>query len=104
MGIYGAASCKFHAEGREDIDVRMLGTGRPFVVEVLNARHSSQACSEVEAAVNAAARGDVIVQRLARCAASDMKALQHDAEDHRKTYVCVCWSERPLAEQDMAHL
>ncbi len=24
----------FHASGREDIDARMLGTGRPFVIEV----------------------------------------------------------------------
>jgi tRNA pseudouridine synthase 10 len=33
---------KFHAAGREagreDIDVRMLGSGRPFLAEVLNAR------------------------------------------------------------------
>lgn len=25
--------------GREDIDVRMLGSGRPFILEVHNARH-----------------------------------------------------------------
>ena len=25
---------KFHGAGREDIDVRMLGTGRPFVLEI----------------------------------------------------------------------
>ncbi|KAJ0969791.1 hypothetical protein J5N97_022668 [Dioscorea zingiberensis] len=31
-------SYKFHAAGREDIDVRMLGSGRPFLVEVANAR------------------------------------------------------------------
>ena len=24
----------FHASGREDIDARMLGTGRPFVIQV----------------------------------------------------------------------
>ena len=30
-----AASYKFHSAGREDIDVRMLGTGRPFVIELL---------------------------------------------------------------------
>ncbi|GAB2284673.1 hypothetical protein Dimus_019125 [Dionaea muscipula] len=29
---------KFHAAGREDIDVRMLGSGRPFLVELQNAR------------------------------------------------------------------
>ena len=29
-------SYKFHSGGREDIDVRMLGNGRPFVVELIN--------------------------------------------------------------------
>lgn len=27
-----------HAAGREDIDVRMLGTGRPFIFEFINPR------------------------------------------------------------------
>jgi tRNA pseudouridine synthase 10 len=27
---------KFISSGREDADVRMLGNGRPFVVEILN--------------------------------------------------------------------
>ena len=25
-----------HAAGREDLDVRMLGTGRPFIFELIN--------------------------------------------------------------------
>ena len=29
---------KFHSGGREDIDVRMLGSGRPFVVELVHPR------------------------------------------------------------------
>lgn len=29
---------KFHAGGREDIDVRMLKGGRPFVIELVNPR------------------------------------------------------------------
>lgn len=32
---FGALQFKFVASGREDIDVRMLGTGRPFVVELI---------------------------------------------------------------------
>ena len=28
--------------GREDMDVRMLGGGRPFAIEIINARVSSQ--------------------------------------------------------------
>ncbi|MEJ2242015.1 MAG: tRNA pseudouridine(54/55) synthase Pus10 [Candidatus Bathyarchaeota archaeon] len=31
-------SVAFHAAGREDVDVRMLGTGRPFIIEVKKPR------------------------------------------------------------------
>jgi tRNA U54 and U55 pseudouridine synthase Pus10 len=31
---------KFHAGGREDVDVRMLRGGRPFVLEFVNPRKS----------------------------------------------------------------
>lgn len=27
---------KFHSGGREDIDVRMLGNGRPFLIELVS--------------------------------------------------------------------
>ena len=30
----------FHAAGREDIDVRMLGNGRPFICEMQMARNA----------------------------------------------------------------
>ncbi len=34
LGAFGGRSCTLHASGREDVDVRSLGTGRPFVMEV----------------------------------------------------------------------
>ena len=34
----GAAGTRFHGMGREDIDARMLGRGRPFVLELLRPR------------------------------------------------------------------
>ena len=33
-----ASEWRFSSSGREDVDVRMLGTGRPFVVEFINPR------------------------------------------------------------------
>lgn len=36
-----------HAAGREDIDVRMLGTGRPFIFEVMDPRRTSSAVKEM---------------------------------------------------------
>lgn len=34
--FFGADSGVLHGSGREDIDVRMLGRGRPFVLELAN--------------------------------------------------------------------
>ena len=38
---FGANYSRFTPSGREDVDVRMLGTGRPFVVQLLNARRTA---------------------------------------------------------------
>jgi len=52
---------KFHGAGREDIDVRMLGRGRPFILEVINPRtlkplwEAAAAASKRATAVNQAA-------------------------------------------------
>ena len=34
--IVGSKEAYLHAVGREDIDVRMLGLGRPFIMEFIN--------------------------------------------------------------------
>jgi tRNA pseudouridine synthase 10 len=39
LPVFAADGGSFVPAGREDIDVRMLGTGRPFVYEVHNARN-----------------------------------------------------------------
>jgi len=33
---FGTEKYKFHSGGREDIDVRMLNNGRPFVMEMVD--------------------------------------------------------------------
>lgn len=101
---FGASSCGMHAEGREDIDVRMLGQGRTFVVEVRDAERTTLSCAGVESAVNVACGDAVKISGLERCDASRMSSLQAHAEAHRKTYACVCWSHRALAEADLVAL
>ena len=39
LRLYQAQSGVFVPAGREDKDVRMLGTGRPFVLHLINARN-----------------------------------------------------------------
>jgi len=43
---------KFHGAGREDIDVRMLGRGRPFVMELVNPRVLEVDLAALEAEIN----------------------------------------------------
>ncbi|WP_423750775.1 tRNA pseudouridine(54/55) synthase Pus10 [Salinirarus marinus] len=61
----------FHGAGREDVDARMLGTGRPFVVEVKEPRRRNVDIDRLEADVNAFADGKAEVEGL-RLATHDM--------------------------------
>ena len=54
----------FHASGREDIDARMLGTGRPFVIEVSKPKKRFVDLKQIEAQINAEAVGKVEVSGL----------------------------------------
>jgi tRNA pseudouridine synthase 10 len=54
----------FHGAGREDVDARMLGTGRPFVVEVRDPRRRTVNVDALERVVNDHADGRVEVEGL----------------------------------------
>jgi tRNA pseudouridine synthase 10 len=54
----------FHGAGREDVDARMLGTGRPFVVEVKEPRRRDIDVERLESDVNAFADGAAEVEGL----------------------------------------
>lgn len=43
---------KFHGAGREDVDVRMLGEGRPFVMEMVNPKVLDVDLARIEEEVN----------------------------------------------------
>jgi len=43
---------KFHGAGREDLNVRMLGEGRPFVMEILKAKRPDVDLEELAAEIN----------------------------------------------------
>ncbi|AXR80674.1 tRNA pseudouridine(54/55) synthase Pus10 [Natrarchaeobaculum sulfurireducens] len=70
---------KFHGAGREDVDARMLGEGRPFVLEVKRPQRRDPDPVELERAINDAA-GGVEVDGL-RLATYEMveRVKEHDA-------------------------
>ncbi len=49
---FGSRRNKFHGAGREDVDVRMLGEGRPFILEIVGPRSVQVDLAAVEAEIN----------------------------------------------------
>jgi tRNA pseudouridine synthase 10 len=66
--VMDGTEATFHGAGREDVDARMLGTGRPFVVEVAEPQRRRVDVERLEGDINAFADGAVEVEglRLAR--------------------------------------
>ena len=75
----GAEGTRFHGMGREDIDARMLGRGRPFVLELLRPRVRSIDLGSVGADLGPEAKGRVEVTDLAPAAGEDVVAVKEAA-------------------------
>jgi tRNA pseudouridine synthase 10 len=51
--VFGAVGFSFHGAGREDIDALMLGTGRPFILELKDPRRRTVELADVAQRINA---------------------------------------------------
>ncbi|KAK7376663.1 hypothetical protein VNO80_02077 [Phaseolus coccineus] len=95
-------SFKFHAAGREDIDVRMLGPGRPFLVEVQNARHtpSELFVKDVEKKINNMENKLVRVKNLKLVGSDGWDLMREGEAEKQKQYAALVWISRPLKDED----
>ena len=90
----------FHASGREDIDARMLGSGRPFVVEVSKPKKRSLDLKKLQETINAAAKSKVEISRL-RFTNRDVVRKLKKAESAQKEYRALVEFENEVFEGDM---
>lgn len=74
----------FHGMGREDIDARMLGNGRPFVVEVRRPKVRSLDLTRVAAEANEGAVGRAEFFGLTPSSRAEMRGIKEST--HPKTY------------------
>ncbi|KAL8002076.1 putative pseudouridine synthase, catalytic domain superfamily, tRNA pseudouridine synthase Pus10 [Plasmopara halstedii] len=99
LAYFQGVSYKFHTAGREDVDVRMLGRGRPFILEILDAKRAYLNHAEYEQiqnAVNDANDGAVKIIDVKGCTKDCFVKLQAGAESKKKKYCCVVWSKNDL--------
>jgi tRNA pseudouridine synthase 10 len=90
----------FHASGREDIDARMLGTGRPFVVEVSKPKKRCLDLKGLQEVINTAAKDKVEVSRLRFTNRDKVRKLKK-AENAQKEYRALIVFENEVSDADM---
>jgi tRNA pseudouridine synthase 10 len=90
----------FHASGREDIDARMLGNGRPFVIEISKPKKRFLNLKKLEAAVNAGALDKVEVSGL-RFTNKDVVRRLKKAESAQKEYRVLIDFENEVSEEGL---
>jgi len=93
----------FHASGREDIDARMLGRGRPFVIEISNPKKRFLDLNKLKATINANSKGKVEVSGL-RFSSKDVVRRLKRGESAQKEYRVLIDFERDVSEEELQHL
>jgi tRNA pseudouridine synthase 10 len=90
----------FHASGREDIDARMLGNGRPFVIEISKPKKRFVDLKQIEALVNAGAVGKVEVSGLWFTTKDVVRHLKK-GEGAQKEYLLLAEFEKEVSDEDL---
>jgi len=83
---------KFSSSGREDVDVRMLGLGRPFLFELVNPRKvyfSKDEMLKMQENVNSSSL-DIFIRDLQVVSKASINALKEGEDAKRKTYRALC--------------
>jgi tRNA pseudouridine synthase 10 len=86
LKVTGGERVVVHAAGREDVDARMLGTGRPLIIEIKAPRRRHLALEELEKAANSQGKGVVffVLEGFAR--RREIRLYKEESMKLRKTY------------------
>ncbi|CAG4948548.1 unnamed protein product [Parnassius apollo] len=81
---------KLVAAGREDVDVRCLGDGRPFAIEIIDPQRQLTSEELAQACKLISSGGEVIVKELVPIVKEDLALLKKGEECKTKTYHALC--------------
>lgn len=100
IAMFSAENAVLHGAGREDIDARMIGTGRPFVLEVTAPKRRNISLGDLEEAINQSAGGRIGVELERWSERSEVETLKSN-KAHKK-YRIVVEADGPLSEDEFA--
>jgi len=95
---------KFHGAGREDIDVRMLGNGRPFIIEIIEPKIRNIDLNKLNEEINQYCKGKAKFLDLNFCSKSRIAELKVSSPDTFKIYCATVKSEDKILKEDLEKL
>ncbi|NPD87126.1 MAG: tRNA pseudouridine(54/55) synthase Pus10 [Asgard group archaeon] len=93
-----------HGSGREDIDARMLGTGRPFVLEIVSPKIRSIDLLKLEKATNEYGKGKIEVRDYRWSSKKELVYLKGNAEESVKKYRAFVTLSSSISEETLKKL
>jgi len=93
-----ADDSKFHGAGREDIDVKMLGNGRPFILELKNPKIRTLDLKTIQNKVNKSNKKKIKVTDLKYSSKEQVKNLKLNAENTKKVYKALIISKEKISK------
>ena len=99
--LTGATRNKLHSTGREDVDVRMLGNGRPFVLELAEPKIRTVDLALVQEEINKKYGEDMEIRELQFVDRSVLKAVTAPGAEksYCATVTCLSPASRTAVEQ-----
>ena len=98
LSAFRGTEAVFHGAGREDVDAQMVGSGRPFVLEIKQPRRRDADLEELRVAVAEGTDGKVEIESLAFATHGMIERVkEHDAS---KTYRATVDFVESVAEAD----
>jgi tRNA pseudouridine synthase 10 len=94
---------KIHAAGREDIDVLVLGSGRPFIIEILDPLKRSLDLEKLEMKINETSQGKIEVEGLVFTSKRSIKKLKAMSRAN-KVYRALIEFEKEISEETLSQL
>lgn len=105
--LFKAQEYYFSSSGREDVDVRMLGTGRPFSIELINPQRTKVTQEEIDALmekINKDQGQNIFLRDMQIITKDDLKYLKQGADSKTKTYEALCVSKKPLTNETLYNI
>ena len=95
---------KFHGAGREDIDVLMLGSGRPFVLEIKEPKIRKLDLAKLEEEINIINEGKTSYHNLHLCERGRKAEIKQSSPDTYKIYQAIVKCDEAYDEDKLEEL